>query len=96
MRTGILAVIFCLSHTPAWADVKEWYEIPGIKSARLAEDNWDLQSSTGLSWPDGRQAIVTFWLAPLKNGMVRCVAFFDADFRSTGEICGRNLVTITQ
>jgi len=90
MRAGILAVIFCLSHTPTWADEKkkEWLTLPGITSALLAED-WDLQSSTGLSWPDGQQAIVTFWLAPLKNQMFRCVAFFDENFRSTGEICGR-------
>ncbi len=92
MRLGLLMLSFCLFPLGATAELKEWSHIPGLSSAVLADDNWDLQSSSGLSWPDGRQAIVTFWLAPLENGMVRCVAFFDASFRATGESCERHFV----
>jgi hypothetical protein len=39
----------------------------------------------GLSWPDGRQAIVTFWKA--ENSVFRCIDYFDTSMQSTGGGC---------
>lgn len=73
-----------LSH--AQAREETWQAMPGVTSARLATDGWELISSSGLSWPDGRQAVVTFWRGN-DRAIRRCNDFFDADMQQTGGLC---------
>jgi hypothetical protein len=75
------------------AVASEWEMKPGNSSANLAATNdWDLISSSAMSWPDGRQLLITFWESQFspKDGvriLVRCYDYFAADMQSTGAIC---------
>src|SRR5262249_31970640 len=62
--------------------------VPGQTSANVASTKGaQLKSSSGLSWPDGRQVIISFW--QLGSLQLRCRTFFDIDMRETGDICER-------
>ena len=63
----------------------EWQPMFGTTTADLAAAGWEIQTSSGLSWPDGRQSIVTFWR--YKTYLVRCSTAFQADELQTGELC---------
>ncbi len=67
----------------------EWEARPGITSAMLAPARWSLVSSTGHSWPDGRQTVVTFWRSPTKGVISRCIDHFNKDMTQTGGLCYR-------
>ena len=57
-------------------------------SALLARsEGWRVVTSSGLSWPDGRQAVVSFWT----NGTMtmRCTDYFEADMTPTGGLCAQ-------
>ena len=57
-----------------------------VTSADLAGDaTTELRDTTGLSWPDGRQAIVTFWYSG--PAMYRCIDYFDSNMQATGGLC---------
>jgi hypothetical protein len=48
--------------------------------------------TAGLTLPDGRQAVVTFWSTAVigvigQTLVFRCVTVFDADLVETSEIC---------
>ncbi len=88
----IAAIWLCVTGTsyaqenslPKWEPI-----IPFQTSAALALNGWELISSAGLSWPDGRQALVSYW-ALTKEGnrlTLRCYDYFDADMQSTGGAC---------
>lgn len=68
-----------------------WGMFTGISSATLASEGADLVASTGFSWPDGRQALVTFWRPTQEPYIwadtVRCVDYFDGSMQSTGGAC---------
>lgn len=69
-----------------------WFHDSRSDSAILPVQGWTIESSAGLSWPDGRQAIVTFWKGPEKDAylrgvVVRCISYFSADMTDTGEKC---------
>jgi hypothetical protein len=72
------------------SSAEEWTPIgPEMSSAKFAAMGWEQSSSAGLSWPDGRQAVVSYWTV-LRDGArvtARCISFFDEDLRSTGDIC---------
>jgi hypothetical protein len=42
-----------------------------------------------LSWPDGRQAVVTMWNSKLGD-FARCFDYFDAKMNQTGGKCERS------
>ena len=44
-----------------------WARDPHSTSGGLAATGWKLLGTAGLSWPDGRQAVVTFWIQPSKR-----------------------------
>ncbi|MFN7609993.1 MAG: hypothetical protein ACK5QX_03505 [bacterium] len=87
MRLAALLILIAMA-SPVVA--QEWKLNPGKTSALFASAGLQLSGTAGLSWPDGKQAIVTYWSMPFEGGKhftVRCVTYFDADFRQTGDIC---------
>jgi hypothetical protein len=72
------------SQEGVWQD--NWKVMPGTRSSDVAlMAAVTLISSTGHSWPDGRQVIVTFWRSGITY--LRCIDYFDRDMISTGGIC---------
>ncbi len=55
-------------------------------SASLARDGWKFLSMSTMSWPDGRQAVVTLWLSKIGD-FARCFDYFDAHMVQTGGKC---------
>jgi len=88
MRLAPMLLALCLT-SPAIA--QEWQLLPGMTSAKLAASGWQQESAAGLSWPDGRQAVVSFWRATFEQESLtmRCVSFFDDSLRQTGDICSQ-------
>lgn len=72
---------------------EEWTVLPGQTSASFAKaGGWLLADTTAMSWPDGRQALVTFWQRCYTEGAEicftqRCIDYFDADMLPTGGDC---------
>ncbi len=58
-------------------------------SASLARDGWKFLALSTLSWPDGRQAVVTMWVNQLGD-FARCFDYFDAKMVQTGGKCERS------
>ena len=71
-----------------WSD-KAWELIPGLTSASLSAEGWRNTSSSGLSWPDGRRAVISYW--QLETGdapfTLRCISSFDVNLQPTGDEC---------
>ncbi len=66
-----------------------WEMVPGLSSAGLAAQGWEQTSSSGLSWPDGSQAVVSFWQLEADDLRLtlRCVSLFDLHLQPTGDQC---------
>ncbi len=58
-------------------------------SAALARDGWKFLAMSTLSWPDGRQAVVTMWMSQLGD-FARCFDYFDAQMVQAGGKCERS------
>ena len=94
--TIILAVLMMFVGGEVWGASDRWTAYPSTSINDLWEfvesENTKAQSkffgATGLSWPDGRQAIVYHFQLP--GFLWRCFNYFDADMRSTGGMCYRN------
>ncbi len=88
MRLAPVLLVLCLTSS---ANAQEWQILPGMTSAKLAASGWQIESAAGLSWPDGRQAVVSFWTATFEQGglTMRCVSYFDEHFQPTGDICSQ-------
>jgi len=71
------------------AAAQSWEWLPGMTSAKLAASGWKLEGSAGLSWPDGRQSIVTFWSSVIEGNRMtfRCITALAADEQQTGDLC---------
>ena len=85
-----IIVAAALASLPGAAQAQEWQMLPGITSAKLAEAGWQQSAAAGLSWPDGRQAVVSFWwmVVPNKTQVtMRCVDYFNAEMQGTGGAC---------
>lgn len=85
---GALVAMIILSPSAPMAEEDLWEYLPGITSGILADKGQRLVTSSGLSWPDGSQAVVTFWQE--KRGQyVRCITYFDKSMAYTGDKCER-------
>lgn len=104
LATALIAATQVTGQTPTEAErlgaisASDWVLSHVGSSATFALLKGELLSSTGLSWPDGRQAVVTFWYMDsygfLGGEFFRCIDYFDKDMISTGGACktarGRN------
>ena len=66
-----------------------WGLDPDATSAVLARDGWKFLSMSTMSWPDGRQAVVTLWNSEIGD-FARCFDYFDAAMSQTGGKCERS------
>jgi hypothetical protein len=66
-----------------------WGLDPMATSAELARGGWKYLGMATLSWPDGRQAVVTMWNSKLGD-FARCFDYFDAAMHQTGGKCERS------
>ncbi len=98
MRIALLACTMLVASAPALAAddresagrTEDGYGVWGFdgeaSSASLARDGWKFLSMSTLSWPDGRQAVVTMWVNQLGD-FARCFDYFDAKMVQTGGKC---------
>jgi hypothetical protein len=66
-----------------------WGLDPDATSATLARSDWKFLSMSTMSWPDGRQAVVTMWTSQLGD-FARCFDYFNAAMNQTGGKCERS------
>ncbi|MCG7948695.1 MAG: hypothetical protein N0C84_20355 [Candidatus Thiodiazotropha taylori] len=86
MRMLFVMMVLFSSNVYSESNRGSWQYTLKLGSASIARAGGELIESTGLSWPDGRQIIVTYW--KLNSGeMVRCFDNFQADMQSTGSSC---------
>jgi hypothetical protein len=90
-RFGIALAVLLLLVAWGSAQAQEsategWTPVPSITSGGLAQTGCQLLGTTGLSWADGRQGIVTFWHCQNGNTL-RCLDYFSAEMSTTGGRC---------
>ena len=97
-RLALAALAFCSPPRRRWppttarapAGAEDGYGIWGFddeaSSASLARDGWKFLAMSTMSWPDGRQAVVTMWMNQLGD-FARCFDYFDAQMVQTGGKC---------
>ena len=94
----ILAPLIMVFATVALAEDREtsghpaagvWGLDPDATSAVLARDGWKFLGLSTMSWPDGRQAVVTMWNSQIGD-FARCFDYFDAAMNQTGGKCERS------
>lgn len=66
----------------------ELYTYGGIDQKEIKRET-KIVSSSGLSWPDGRQALITYVevIQGKQKWLYRCVDSTNKDFQSTGQLC---------
>ena len=79
-------VLLLVTTSTASAGESTWILDAQAESASLARTGWQFLNSTGLSWPDGRQAIVTFWQSSAGD-VTRCFDYYDSNMQASGSIC---------
>jgi hypothetical protein len=98
MTRFVFAAMLALAATGAIAQQREtagdpaasvWGIDPEATSAVLARDGWKFLGLSTLSWPDGRQALVTLWNSEIGD-FARCFDYFDAKMVQTGGKCERS------
>jgi hypothetical protein len=71
---------------PAFGQEGGWSPSQEYTSHGLASAGWQFLGVSGLSWPDGRQAIVTFWDSS-EGQVTRCFDYFDANMHEVRGNC---------
>ena len=101
VRSALAALTLLAAGTPALAaDDREsagkpesgygvWGFDAEASSASLAHDGWKFVAMSTMSWPDGRQAVVTMWVSKLGD-FARCFDYFDAKMVQAGGKCERS------
>jgi len=82
-------VLLLITTSSASGAETTWILDTQAESAGLARTGWQFLGTTGLSWPDGRQAIVTFWRSSLGD-VVRCIDYYDSNLQTSGSVCHRS------
>lgn len=87
-----ISVIFSISchaeekETPSFESPWEKFDNITISKLWNSEDAIMLSTSS-LSWPDGKQGLVTYFQS--KSRVYRCVDLYDAEFKQVGADCYR-------
>lgn len=97
MRKLLMIAALFLATSPVLAEDRETSVDPAAgvwglsehSSAMLARDGWKHLAMSAMSWPDGRQAVVTLWVSDLGDH-ARCFDYFDAAMNQTGSKCERS------
>ena len=93
MLLGIAAPALAADDRESAGKTEDGYGVWGFdeqaSSAALARDGWKFLSMSTLSWPDGRQAVVTMWMNKLGD-FARCFDYFDAQMKQSGGKCERS------
>jgi len=99
VRTLALALAMAAVTVAALADDREtaggdpragaWGIDPAATSASLARGGWKFLGLSTMSWPDGRQAVVTMWSSKVGD-FARCFDYFDPAMHQTGGKCERS------
>lgn len=91
----LASIMVCLG-TSSYAQSSEitpskWEYLPGLSSADLARSEWAHRGAAGLSWPDGDQAVVSFWEAIIEGRRltIRCFTYLGMDGAPNQEICAQ-------
>ena len=85
------AFVSALLTLPIQAD--EWVPLPETTSATFAKlPGWVLSGTAAMSWPDGRQALITYWRRCYDESQEtcftqRCIDYFDSDMRQSDSLC---------
>lgn len=92
VRPAVLALLLCLLWPPAQAQephrpFSQWVPEPDMTLKDYLADGGRIVAAAGLSWPDGRPAVVVYVEA--RDETFRCVDMYDASFQSTGFMCYR-------
>jgi hypothetical protein len=82
----VAAVGLAMWILPAFGQEAGWSQSQEYTSHGLASAGWQFLGASGLSWPDGRQAIVTFWNSS-EGQFVRCFDYFDANMSEVRGNC---------
>lgn len=83
-NVALAALSFLITGVVAAAP--EWAAQPGWGSARvLAEKPGRIVAVTGLNWPDGRSAIISY--IDTNEGLYRCTDFKNDSYQPTGSAC---------
>jgi opacity protein-like surface antigen len=86
----LIAAAAILTSLSSVAQAQEWQQLQGMTSAKLAASGWQQSGAAGLSWPDGRQAVISYWWMLVKGEhrfTMRCIDYFDASMSGTGGGC---------
>jgi hypothetical protein len=100
VRVAVLAALVGMPQAGQAETAPGWDRQPWA-SQNLPAQGWVLLSSAGLSWPNGQQAIVTFWRRPStapfdphgRRGQVispyvmRCIDHFGSDMQPGRSVC---------
>lgn len=82
-----LAATIALTTLAAPATAQQWSSL-GPSLAFLAASGWRQTGAAGLSSPDDRHAVISFWEAPEgQNGVYRCTTVFDQNFNQVSDTC---------
>jgi len=85
----IVISIFASSVINAQNIGRDWVYQRNTSLTDLFTVGTSVGSTAGLSWPDGRQAIITYVNTPGPQGSVvyRCVEYFDEEMNLTNSRC---------
>ncbi len=90
LATTLCGPVLAADDRESAGSTNEGYGIWGFdeqaSSASLARDGWKFLSMSTMSWPDGRQAVVTMWVSQIGD-FARCFDYFDARMVQTGGKC---------
>jgi hypothetical protein len=98
MKHVMLAAVAILAASSAMAEDRQtagdprngaWGVDENASAAMLARDGWKFLDMSTMSWPDGRQAVVTLWNSDLGD-YARCFDYFDAGMNQIGGKCERS------
>ncbi len=88
-----IRIVFAMIVLAGAAQAEDWTEWQDATSAIIATtEGCRFNGTAAMSWPDGRQGLITFWQCCLDFEreyctVLRCTDYFDTDMQRTGGLC---------